>query len=324
MSVKKRGIRKISILLSPIKSSTVGSISISEIRENEKTMLRKCDLFDKELLSKDVKEVKSFKKTRKSSLASKARKKLEALDGASDNSRQNGSHTSENKKAGKKIDPLKRRISRSSTLSKKLKSASTACSLSDGESLVLKGIAVENEVNHPNNKSGKRQSYVSKKKTASHMVYGKDSDLEEHEMMKSTGNRDAATEEMDKENYEFESEPMQYERSKTATMPEMEREKRDTKQVNVKSSAVSKVSVDFSLEPAEILRSKYKTLYSGYRPKKNNEKVLNSTGLKQENTEPKRKKGKPSRRSLRIARIENEVYGIPRRSVRIAAMEKNK
>ncbi|GBO28786.1 hypothetical protein AVEN_7799-1 [Araneus ventricosus] len=87
----------------------------------------------------------------------------------------NGSNANENKMVGKKIDPLKERISCSFTLPGKLKSTSTTCSLSDGKSLGLKVVAVRNEVNHSNNKAGTKLRY--EKKKARDMVHEKDSNL---------------------------------------------------------------------------------------------------------------------------------------------------
>ncbi|GBM83381.1 hypothetical protein AVEN_253263-1, partial [Araneus ventricosus] len=253
-TVKKTGILKTSTSSSQVKSSKVSAVSISEIPENEKMMLSKCGLFDEELLSN---EVKSFKETRKSSLASKARKKLEAHGVASDSSWQNGSNTTENKEAEKKID---------------------------------------------------------------------------HKIMKRASNKDAITDEKNKENFKFGSEPMQYVKSKTVMMSAVEQGKRHTKQVNLKTPATDEVPVDSRRESAHKLKPKFRKLYSDNRQMKNNEEAMNSKGLKQGNTEPKRKANEqmepviPTRTSARIAEIEKisekKEIGTPtRRCAKMAEIE---
>ncbi|GBM07731.1 hypothetical protein AVEN_135935-1, partial [Araneus ventricosus] len=86
----------------------------------------------------------------------------------------------------------------------------------------------------------------------------------DHKIIKSASAsiRDARMEKMNKENNEFESEPMQYERSKTVTKSEMKRGKWDTKQVNRNPCVTPKFPVVSNLEYSHKLRPKYKKLYS--------------------------------------------------------------
>ncbi|GBN34023.1 hypothetical protein AVEN_6274-1, partial [Araneus ventricosus] len=254
--VKKTGILKTSTPFSQVKSSKVNTFSYSETPENEKTMYAKCALFDGELLSNDVKEVKRFTEKRKSSLASKSRKTLEVFDVASNNSWRNGSNTIEYKETGKTIDHkiMKSASSRDARMEEMNKEnnefesepmqyerSKTKSEMKRGKwdtKQVSKNLSVTPKFPVVSNLESSHKLRPKYKKLYSDDLQMKNCEealnLQDHNVMKSASNRDATTEEKNKEKYEFESEPKHYKKSKVVTMFEMERRKRDTKQVNIK------------------------------------------------------------------------------------------